>query len=55
VLAHAQDGIKKIYNLYDYLDEKRSALELWERHLQEIVEPRTPPGKIIPLPLRQAS
>jgi integrase len=40
VLAHARPGIKGTYDLYDYLDEKREALELWAARLREIVEPR---------------
>ena len=40
VLAHARPGIKGTYDLYDYLDEKREALELWAARLRDIVEPR---------------
>ena len=40
VLAHARPGIKGVYDLHDYLDEKREALELWAARLREIVEPR---------------
>src|SRR5260370_10958593 len=29
VLAHARPGIKGTYDVYDYADEKREALELW--------------------------
>jgi len=39
VLAHARPGIKGVYDLHDYLDEKREALELWAARLREIVEP----------------
>lgn len=37
VLAHARPGIKGTYDLHDYLDEKREALELWGRRLSAIV------------------
>lgn len=47
VLAHARPGIKGTYDLYDYLDEKREALELWASRLREIVEPR--PDNVIKL------
>jgi hypothetical protein len=47
VLAHARPGIKGTYDLYDYLDEKREALELWAARLREIVEPR--PDNVIKL------
>jgi integrase len=39
VLAHARPGIKGTYDLHDYLDEKREALELWAARLRSIVEP----------------
>jgi integrase len=39
VLAHVRPGIKSTYDLYDYLDEKRDALEQWGRRLRAIVEP----------------
>jgi integrase len=40
VLAHVRPGIKGTYDLHDYLDEKREALELWAARLRDIVEPR---------------
>jgi len=40
VLAHARPGIKKVYDIHDYLDEKREALELWAARLKEITAPR---------------
>jgi integrase len=39
VLGHARPGIKGTYDLYDYLDEKREALQLWAARLRSIVEP----------------
>ncbi|KZD23952.1 hypothetical protein A4A58_25505 [Tardiphaga robiniae] len=39
VLAHARPGIKGTYDHYDYLDEKREALELWATRLRGIVSP----------------
>jgi integrase len=47
VLAHARPGIKGTYDLYDYLDEKREALELWAARLREITEPK--PDNVIKL------
>jgi integrase len=47
VLAHARPGIKGTYDLYDYLDEKREALELWATRLRSIVSP--PPDNVIKL------
>jgi integrase len=42
VLAHVRPGIKGTYDLYDYLDEKRHALDLWGARLKNIVEVRCP-------------
>jgi integrase len=39
VLAHARPGIKGIYDIHDYLDQKRDALLLWSARLRSIVEP----------------
>jgi integrase len=41
ILAHAKLGIKKVYDVHDYLDEKRDALELWAARLRCIVSPGT--------------
>jgi hypothetical protein len=40
VMAHARPGLKGVYDLHDYLDEKREALELWATRLRSIVVPR---------------
>ena len=32
-------GVAAIYNVYSYADEKREALESWNRHVGELVEP----------------
>jgi hypothetical protein len=45
LLAHVRPGIKGVYDLHDYLDEKREALELWAAKLREIVEP--PPSNVV--------
>jgi hypothetical protein len=47
VLAHVRPGIKGVYDLHDYLDEKREALELWAARLKTIVEP--PPNNVVAL------
>ncbi len=39
VIAHAQPGLHKVYDLHSYRDEKRRALELWADRLLSIVEP----------------
>jgi integrase len=47
VLAHARPGIKKVYDAYGYLDEKREALELWAARLKQILNP--PPNNVVQL------
>jgi integrase len=47
VLAHARPGIKATYDLYDYFDEKREALDLWAARLRSIVEPA--PANVVAL------
>jgi integrase len=45
VLAHARPGIKGTYDLHDYRDEKREALDLWAARLRDIVE--LPPPNVV--------
>jgi hypothetical protein len=47
VLAHARPGIKGTYDLHDYLEEKREALELWSARLGVIVTPK--PNNVVSL------
>jgi integrase len=47
VLAHARPGIKGVYDLHDYREEKREALQLWAARLRTIVEP--PPSNVVKL------
>ena len=42
ILAHAKIGIVGTYNVYQYADEKREALELWAARLRDIVTPPQP-------------
>ncbi len=39
VLNHVPRGLAKVYNQYQYLDEKREALNLWARELRKITRP----------------
>jgi hypothetical protein len=54
VLAHARPGIKGSYDLHDYADEKREALELWAVRLRSIVEPTLAEKESNIVPLRGA-
>ncbi|MDP2756472.1 MAG: tyrosine-type recombinase/integrase [Desulfurivibrionaceae bacterium] len=51
VLGHKLQGILGVYNRHDYDQEKRQALEQWERRLRRILglEMQAPAGKIIEL------
>ena len=39
MIAHAQPGLHKVYDLHRYEAEKRRGFELWEQRLRGIVEP----------------
>ena len=47
VLNHQAQGLTKIYNVHEYLDEKRTALSRWAQEVQNIIEP--PPGNVVKL------
>jgi integrase len=47
VLAHVRPGVKGVYDKYQYLDEKRFALDAWAVRLRSIVEP--PPANVVEL------
>jgi integrase len=47
VLAHARPGIKGTYDLHDYREEKREALQMWAARVRTIVEPT--PSNVITL------
>lgn len=52
MIAHAQPGLHAVYNLYDWLDEKRRGFELWENRLRTILAPRR--AEVIDLAERRA-
>jgi integrase len=41
MLAHVKPNIQRVYDVYEYYDEKREALELWAARLREIVGPKS--------------
>jgi integrase len=47
VLAHKPPGIVGTYDVHEYQDEKREALEAWAQHLASIINPV--PAKVIKL------
>jgi len=44
-LAHSVNGIEGVYNLHDYLDERRDALEQWSAHVEAVVHGPPPKAK----------
>jgi len=42
LLAHTAPKIQQIYDLHEFEDEKRAALESWHRALENITDPRPP-------------
>jgi hypothetical protein len=50
VLARRQGGIAATYDLHEYEDEKREALELWAQRIATIVNPEpAAPAKVVRL------
>lgn len=48
VLAHAQSDVHGVhYDKYDRLAEKRRALELWERRIEEIIAPQALAANVV--------
>ena len=51
VLAHRPPGITATYDMHEYLDEKREALEAWAQRIATIVNAPKPaaPSKVVKL------
>ncbi len=47
VLNHLPQGLGKIYNVHEYLDEKRDALDRWTQEVGNIITP--PPENVVRL------
>jgi integrase len=47
VIGHQQKGVHRVYDIHRYEDEKRDALQRWERKLRSIIDP--PPANVIEL------
>jgi integrase len=48
LLSHVKEGLKRVYNPYNYTTEKRNALVIWETALAKIVNP-SPPASVTDL------
>jgi integrase len=49
ILAHKPPGIVGTYDVHEYLDEKRDALEAWAQHVAAIVSPAPVAGEVVAL------
>lgn len=53
VIAHARPGLRRVYDQFGYLDEKRRALDLWAQHVRSLVAPQL--SNVVALQARVAS
>jgi integrase len=49
ILNHALEGVDKVYDRFDYLERKRAALDLWAKHLAEIIKGKSGGDNVVPL------
>jgi integrase len=52
-LGHAQGGVQAVYNLSEYVDERRRILERWAAHLESIATGETPDAKVVDIGKRR--
>lgn len=52
-LGHAQGGIQAVYNLAQYVDERRRILEKWATHLELIATGEAPDAKVVDIGKRR--
>ncbi len=52
VIGHGKKGLARVYDQHLYVDEMRSALELWAARLRDIVAP--PPANLLPMKAARA-
>ena len=44
---HDQKGVAKVYNRFEYIEERREALDLWAKHIESLIRPT--PSNVVPL------
>jgi integrase len=50
ILNHSDRSVTGVYDRYEYLEEKRAALEAWGRHIEKLIGRERPaPDNVIPL------
>ncbi|RVL05660.1 tyrosine-type recombinase/integrase [Sinorhizobium meliloti] len=47
IIAHKKKGVHAVYDQWEYLDEKRVALQLWANRVRSLVEP--PQENVVPI------
>jgi integrase len=50
VIAHARPGLRRVYDQFAYVDEKRRALDLWTGTVRDVVAP--PPANVVKIGAR---
>lgn len=53
-LSGEASGIRGVYNLWEYLDEKRSALDAWSSWLENLISGQLASDNIVPIASRRA-
>lgn len=43
-------GLAAVYNKFDYLDERRDALELWTRYVMALLQPKKTKSNVVAFP-----
>ena len=54
VLGHVDRSVTGVYDRYEYLNEKRVALDTWARKLATILENRTRRSAVVPFARSEA-
>jgi integrase len=48
-LAHVPERLRRTYDRYSYIEEKRHALAAWAQRVESIVNPKPPAPRVVPL------
>jgi integrase len=50
--AKKKGGVAAVYNRYQYMAERKAALELWCRHFDELLSGKPAPSNVVPIPVK---
>lgn len=53
VVGHSKQGLKRVYDQHEFVEEMREALEAWAQQVESIVEPKA--SNVVALPVRRAT